>query len=473
MRAHRMWGWVTGGLIAVVAVGLRLQWETLPRFLDSYYHLAVIQGFRQHGGVALHAFWESAPAGRPHLYPPLFHLLWWPVAALVREPITVARCWSVAGGPALLLVMAWAVRVVAGPRAAGLTLIAALIPSSLLFSTLLHPTATLALLWVLAAWVALERRQVVIGGLLIGAIGWTHPTLPWVTLAALAGLGAADRTRRHAWGIAGVGLLVMAPWWLHVARHAAVLRAVSQPENRSLELSPVLLGLGLWGLVLAWRRAPAYRWWLALLAVAVPLAVRYPYRFFSGQGLVPMVLLAGLALETFAARWTKPGTLAQASLVLGAALAVGPMVVNRPVWRVRWGETGLTAAVGGIPLDRGHLESLYDARPFDPLVQALRRAAGPDDLLFCNYPHMGGLFGVLTGLATTTSMFAEAGRRPWEDALADARWVLWFKMPATVDPRNNPMAERLASERGWRVAAETPIAWVFEQPSATARRRRR
>src|SRR3989338_10814800 len=119
MSTHRGWGLATIGLIGLVTIGIGLGWDTYPRFLDSYYHLAVIQGFRQHGGVALHAFWESAPAGRPHLYPPLFHLLWWPVAALVREPITVARCWSVVGGPSLLLVMAWAGRGGAGPRAAG------------------------------------------------------------------------------------------------------------------------------------------------------------------------------------------------------------------------------------------------------------------------------------------------------------------------------------------------------------------
>ena len=474
MREHRIWGWITVGLIGLVAAGLRLQWETLPRFLDSYYHLAVIQGFRQQGGVTLHAFWESAPAGRAHLYPPLFHLLWWPIAALVQHPITVARLWSVAGGPVLFLAIAWAVRLVAGPRQAGLTVAAALLSSSVLFSTLLHPTATLALLFLVGAWVALEQQRVIVAGLLVGLIGWTHLGLPWIILLALAILGLADRTRRRAWTIAGLGLLLMAPWWLHVARHAAALHAIQQPESRSVELAPVLLGLGLWGVVVAWRRAPAYWFWLAVLAAALPWAAKYPYRFFSAQGLLPLVLLAGLALDELMERWaTTRGQLVGITGVMGGCLVLGPMVANRPAWHVRWGETGLTAALRGIPLDRGHLESLYDARQFDPLAAALRQHAQPDDLLFCNYPHMGGLFSVLTGLATTTTMFAEAGRRPWAEALADARWVLWFKMPANVDPENNPTAQRLAQERGWRVVAETPIAWVYEQPSATARRQRR
>ena len=474
MRAARVWGWITVGLIGLVTVGLRLQWETLPRFLDSYYHLAVIQGFRQAGGITLHAFWESAPAGRAHLYPPLFHLLWWPAAALVRNPITVAQLWSLLGAPALFLAMAWAARRLESPRRAALTIIAALLASNVLFSTLLHPTATLALIGILGVWVALERDRAVVAGLLVGAIGWTHLGLPWITLLALLLLGAADRARRRAWTAAAIGLLIMAPWWLHIARHAAALHAVQQPESRSLELAPVLLGLNVWGAIVAWRRAPTYRFWLALLAAAIPWIARYPYRFFSGEGLLPIVLLAGLALDegvglVVAKRGLTPFVVGG----IGALLVAGPTVANRPAWRVRWGETGLTAALSGIPLDRGHLESLYDARQFAPLVAALRREARPDDLLFCNYPHMGGMFSVLTGLSTTTSMFAEAGRRPWAEALADARWVLWFKMPETVDPQNDSTARRLASERHWRVVEETPIAWVFEQPSATARRRMR
>lgn len=469
----RRWGWLTAGIIGLVALGLRLGWETYPRFLDSYYHLAVIQGFQQAGGVCLHAFWEAAPAGRAHLYPPLFHLLWWPVAALTQDPMTVARLWSVLGGPLLLLAMAWAVRRIAGARVAALTMLTALLSSQFLFSTLIHPTATLALIEIVGLWVLLERRKTMAAGVLVGLLGWTHLGLPWVALPALGLLGAMDRTRRHAWTAAGVGLLVMAPWWWHVARHAAALRAIQQPEGRSLEFAPILLGFGIAGAVMAWRRAPAYRFWLALLAAALPWAVRYPYRFVSGQGLLPIVLLAGLALEeTWRRLATAPGRATIFAGVLGVALLAGA-IVTWPTGKVGWRETGLTVALTGIPLDRGHLESLYDARQFQPLVTAITREAQPDDLLFCNYPHMGGLFSVLTGLSTTTSMFAEAGRRSKAEALADARWVLWFKIPAHVDPHNDAMARRLAGERGWRVVTETSIAWVYEQPGVTARRRLR
>src|SRR3989338_7051083 len=129
MSTHRGWGLATIGLIGLVTIGIGLGWDTYPRFLDSYYHLAVIQGFRQAGGIALHAFWESAPAGRPHLYPPLFHLVWAPLALLVRDPIAPARCWTLLGTSLLLVSTAWATRQLFGGRRAFFTTGATLPPA--------------------------------------------------------------------------------------------------------------------------------------------------------------------------------------------------------------------------------------------------------------------------------------------------------------------------------------------------------
>jgi len=467
------WTLATVGLIALVTLGARLDWESSPRFLDSYYHLAVIQGFQHAGGVALHAFWEAAPEGRPHLYPPLFHLVWAPVWWVTRDPITVARLWSLLSAPLLLLGVAWASRILGGARRASLTVAAMLIPAGLYRSTLIHPTASLALIGVLGVWVLLERRQVLAGGLLLGLVGWLHPAIPWVTLLALGLLAITHRAYRHALAIAGIGLTLMAPWWLHVSRHLGTLHWLRQPEAQHLELSPAFIALGAAGLLLTRRHHLAYRFPVALLVAALPWAGLYPYRLLSAQGLVPLGLLAGLALDAGCQRWVRLDTarwqVLSSVVALGLLLTVSPTVMVQPRRppAVSWGDTGLITAVRGVPLGRGHLEALYDERHFAPLAQHLRRWAAADDLLFCNFPYMGGLFSVLTGLATTTSMVAEAGRQPWDEALAHARWILWLKMPADLDPLNDATAQRLADGRSWRLALETPIAFLYEAPEAT------
>ena len=54
---------------------LLLHWEMFPKFVDIYYHFSVAKAFDLANGIVLHDFWEYAPMGRPHLYPPLFHIL--------------------------------------------------------------------------------------------------------------------------------------------------------------------------------------------------------------------------------------------------------------------------------------------------------------------------------------------------------------------------------------------------------------
>ena len=46
-----------------------------PQFVDGYYHLSVANGFIQSGGWVGWDWWCFAPFGRPHLYPPLYHLI--------------------------------------------------------------------------------------------------------------------------------------------------------------------------------------------------------------------------------------------------------------------------------------------------------------------------------------------------------------------------------------------------------------
>src|SRR6185436_3212168 len=96
------WDRASWCLIALHTVLLLSWWPLLPWFVDLYYHMNVLEGFRQAGGVALHDFWEFAPAGRPHLYPPALHVALLSFDWLPMGVITRARLASVLPYPALL-----------------------------------------------------------------------------------------------------------------------------------------------------------------------------------------------------------------------------------------------------------------------------------------------------------------------------------------------------------------------------------
>ena len=69
------------GLICLIAVFSFVRFTELPQWVDGYYHLSVAKGFIKSGGWSGWAWWDSAPIGRPHLYPPLYHLT---LAALIK-----------------------------------------------------------------------------------------------------------------------------------------------------------------------------------------------------------------------------------------------------------------------------------------------------------------------------------------------------------------------------------------------------
>lgn len=60
-------------------------------FDDFSYHLAVAQGFVRAKGIVTWDFWESLPVGRPHNYPPLFHLFLAGLLKLNFSTVTIAK----------------------------------------------------------------------------------------------------------------------------------------------------------------------------------------------------------------------------------------------------------------------------------------------------------------------------------------------------------------------------------------------
>ncbi|MBI4314136.1 MAG: hypothetical protein HY594_04905 [Candidatus Omnitrophica bacterium] len=466
--------WLPGTalLILFVMLGAAAQWFSYPRFLDSYYHLAVMQGFRQAGGVALHAFWEAAPQGRPHLYPPLFHLLWMPAYFLVGNPITVARLWSVAAIVLLLVAMAGVGWKISGGRGAFFFVAAALASPNLYLSTLIHPTATFALAGVLAVWICVENRNFGAAGFCLGLTAYLHPALAWIALLALLFWGALDEEKRGVLGgAAALGALLALPWWLHLFYHLESFQWTRQPEANSLDIPILLVALGFIGAIWAFRSRshPAYRFPLALMIATLPWLFLYPYRVASAQGLLPLAIFAALTLEKCYGRlrWL---TLA----IIAGMMVVAPVltVKTEPALKLSLvqSQSGLSLAWQGLALDRGHFESLYDEAGFSPLAKALKTGAQPDDLLYCNYPYMGGLFSVLTGLSTTNSMVLEAGRPSASASIAHARRILWFKIPSPLDPENNRMVQELARQYNWKLLLETPLAYAYEAPNVPSQR---
>ena len=75
-------------LLLVILIATVVSWRMYPLFIDTYYHMGVIEGFSQAGGITTRAFWELAPGGRVHIYPPSLHVIGYFLTLVGMSPRT-------------------------------------------------------------------------------------------------------------------------------------------------------------------------------------------------------------------------------------------------------------------------------------------------------------------------------------------------------------------------------------------------
>ena len=466
MSSRNPWSLAAGLILAAAAILTASHWPVFPYFLDSYYHLAVIRGFSQAGGPVLHAFWEAAPQGRPHLYPPLFHLIFLPASLGGASFIQLARFWTWASFP-LLLAATWAALIrMTSPRLACLALITLATPYSFFLGTINHLPATLALVASLGMMLALHRKRWLAGGLFLAAAFWLHAGLPWLLALSVLLFGLVEpEYRKSCLGVLGVALLAASPWLLHLWNHHSMVQLQPRGEERMLEAPVPLLLLGLWGLGIAWRRKGMLRY-LAVMAAAfsVMFLAGYRSRFLATQGLFPWLLLAAVALDRLFERLDREPD-KRLSLRAGTKLLLGLLLLSpslhfsdgRMTWA--WVDTTFPALSGVVPpRPRGTGLPVYNEKFMGELIEVVRSHTTPDELIYSNLNYLAGMMTAFTGRAATNQMLREMADRPAREQIPQARLIIWVK---ELSGKRSPEMEAAVVEHHLRPLAETQIAYLF------------
>ncbi len=462
------WKLAAGLLILTAAILSAAYWPVYPYFLDSYYHLSVIQGFHEAGGPVLHAFWEAAPEGRPHLYPPLFHLISLPVVEWGSSLMALAKGWCAAIFP-LLLLTAWLVfSRITTARESFLILLALSLPYSFYLGCLNYLPATLVLVAALGILLALFRHRWLAGGLLLACAFWVHAGLPWLVALGLLLFGLLEPAyRKTAWKILLLGLMGASPWLLHLARHASFFQLQPRGEEHSLETPVALVALGLFGWVVAFRRGGIWRFLAALGLGFLPMLSAYRFRFFATQGLFPWMILAGVALEAAAGKLRRPWKAVLVLLALGFAsptLHVGPSG-----WKIVWADATLFHLTESVPSkERATANPLFFSKFMEPLAKEVRAHTSPEELIYSNISYFAGMIRVVTERAMTNQLLREMPEQPLDHQIRAARLIVWLKESLEGPP--SPRLQALALRYHLRPVAETEVAILYLNPQPAGRR---
>ena len=433
--------------------------------MDPYYHLLITRQVADAGGLLAYEAWEYAPVGRPHLYPPALHLLLAAVLKLTGSPLVTMRLASALLLPALLLSLLIVMRRLLAHPTALACLLCAMVPLSFHLHASSRLAATLGLLELLWLVDALAHRRPLAAGLLIALMCYTHLGLPWIALAMM-GIAAALRAvhwqelARASWGFA-----LALPWWWHVVSHRSILRPFPRLENTMIELMPLLCVVAVIGAWRCWRLKGPWRWLIAGGLSFMLLAPHYTFRWLSGEGMLAIVLLAGVGMDWAAQQLVRVFGLrlrpAAMNMLLFVLLTVSPALIQTPTgWRWAWGSGSPLHLVGVPSAAWRQLEVGLYSPPIERVVRTVAAQSQPGEILWSNASYALGFIAALAHRPMSSAMRTEVVPVHAFDPIRATHLIVWFKTQPV--PGMPPLA-LLESQYPLTRIAEDDVAIVFRQ----------
>lgn len=468
MREEKDWSIYSFFLIGVMLFILILRWELLPNFLDIYYHLSSAAGFERAGGFVTHAFWEYAPSGRPNLYPPLFHFTILFFIKLGLPVIDIARFLDLISFPLLLLTIWFVARSVFNQRIAFFSvLIASSLYSLYLCGSNFIPV-TIAFIFGLLSFWAIEKDKKLSAGILLGLAFYTHAQIPWVFILAfiIYALFARDKAQ-DIFTVLGLGILFSLPIIIHLLKNARFYNPGIRVENFIIEIN-LYLALSIFSLKKVFAEKKEYFFPLALTFAAMPFAFFYPYRYVSGQGLAGLIFLSAIALdivydpaEKFLDEYIKTNF-----NILIIAMILMTTVISPAIMIGRDGKLGLNIFNStiinlmqfGKDMHRANDRSLYSDN-ISEVVDVIKKNSEKDAVIYTNMPMVETMLAPLSGRFSTGGMLREVSANGPTGGIDNADIIVWLKDPDAVsDIEPRPVIEKYRL----KLIGETGMAYIYK-----------
>ena len=400
----------------------------LPQYVDGYYHLSVANAFIKSGGWVNWAWWDFAPLGRPHLYPPLYHIL---LSGLIKSGASglfALQLTESMAVPLFFTIFWFVMRQLGGFRIAFFSLV----PLSGYFpfftSVSGNVPATIALIMGFLSWLFFYRKQFISSIIFLTLAFYTHAGIPWMFIFSYLFILIFSDHRRDVLWVIVVSLLLAAPFLAHefVNRYAVSLKALGE-QNFTRFSVLVLLGSVI-GLIVSIRKMPLLSCLsLGLVVGAYLVFNKYPYRFFSAQGMVGVMILASLF-------WDKLFTFLKGKerwlmlFLFFIIFAAFHPVVEREYDKLSLNSSGgtyLRLLTGDV--DDFMYSSMYVPQVYTPTVEAIKKFSDEDDIIISNMRIAGQIFAALSNRANGYSMLGEVSGGDSGPDYAQAKLIIWAK----------------------------------------------
>lgn len=410
-----------------------LRWRLFPQFMDTYYHLLAAWGFIQAGGYSGWDFWQYAPVGRVHIYPPVFHIILALLIKLGINKIILVKFFETAA-PVIFLIVLW--RFLRKNYSEIFAFFVVLVfGSSISFylSLINHIPATLAFIFGFLSLGQLFRNKILRAAVLLGLCFYTHIGVSWFFALSLIFFALFNSEyRKGSFIVLIFSLLLSLPIIFKQVfgfRFVSAL-GINLHERYICQVKVVDYLLAFFGSIFVFRKDKKYRLFLSFLPASLIFLV-YPYRLLSAEGYLPIIFLCALALLVLYENYKdKKIYLKSVSLFLPVIfiLLFSPTLsMDRPEK-----EDSLTykmhffdSAFLGMFLARGQTMWLPE---YVPTARAIQDNSADDDIIYSSLNSAGMALAGISGRATVNALFPEIRPAGEVNAFLHAKIIVFTRL---------------------------------------------
>ena len=462
------WNFLAIIFLVVYVLSQIRQWNVFPQHFDIYYHFLTAWGFIKAGGYSTWDFWQYAPIGRPNIYPPLFHII---LAMFMKAgigKIFLARLFSVAL-PALFLFTLWNfVKKNFGDRFAFLTLLVLSSSFSFYSSLINHMPSTLAMIFCLLSLEQIFKKRIIRAGLLLALSFYTHIGTSWFFMfGILIYILLNSENKREALLSLICGLAISMPILIQQILNIRLVSLFNFNELYFCEFKTIDYMLAAFGIVLSLKKEKKYRLFIALF-IASFIYIKYPSRFFSAEGYLPIVFLSIVSINSLFENFAKG--IHVKIMAIGIILFVSilsPTVVIKQApressfYNIYLFDSTFMNMIFGEGKEKVLSRPIW-LEAYTLTSKVIEDNSSPGDIIYCTEDSIGLSLAALSGRATANYLLPEVHSTKDADAMADSRLVLMLKYHSPEWVKNK------VDRYGLKMIARTSILDVYSNPSATS-----
>ncbi|MBI4845941.1 MAG: hypothetical protein HY810_05660 [Candidatus Omnitrophica bacterium] len=436
-----------------------------PQFIDGYYHLSCAQAFIKSGGWVGVDWWSVAPSLRPQLYPPVYHIIIAALKLLGFSGLTALGLTEFLIVPLFFLCFYFILRKQASPVIACYFLLLSMSFFSFFASISAFIPASLAIIFGMLSWYFSKIGKIVSAILFLGLSFYTHAAMSYIIFFSFIFTAIFNRTLRLSYlKIAGYSFLLAAPFLAHIIKNFGHISIALVEQAKSCRFSIFIIVLGISAVFSVLKKIPSNeRFFFAGYSIAgLIIFFKYPFRFFSAQGILGFIYFGAYFLSDWQMRLAKKYKNAGGILSFIIIFFLHPTVdLNGAKAEINILNSTYINLASGISQDDVNFKTLYYPDMFDPLQKAVKEQTDEQDILSADSEFVAQILAALTGRLSAKSAFKEVDRR-LSNPYSCAKVIVWAKDNAG---RFSKIREKLKL----RIILETETHYLFSNPNYSIR----